>query len=284
MIKIEVTFLVTYYAHPELLDCCIDSIKKFYPDSKIIVSQQIGDDVVTNSGFDLIHHNMETGVWADAAIGLLKKCETDIAVFMEHDCVLLKDVDQYLELIRGGEYDLIGPEEVIPLPCLDRDSPGMITQNFFMINAKKMKEIGLDKVAIRDEGNYSELRNKESGYGISQSLDKKLFVPVTASKYAYGTYYGDFVHHLWYGSYRKRPTYQDGVEEGEMELESIDLINDYWSNTVGNNRSDVWLPTSNIKRKYAVLLVAHKEKDIIGLCIKQWRGLVDKILVLYNMK
>lgn len=282
-----ITFCVTYFANPELLDICLDSIRRFYPDSRIIISQQSGDDfliiekILETYKVNLrMEHNMHKGSWADVAIGLMGQCKTDIAVFIEHDAFLLKPLDNLIELIESEKYDLIGPEEV----CNIRNSPGFVMQNFFILNVKKMKEIGLENVRIRDVEKLKEqgIGSIESGYGISQSFDKKMFLPITYSNYAKGMYYGDCVHHLWFGSYRRRDVYTDGVEPAWMETEVIDLVNDYWNKTF---RTDgIKLPSSNNKKKYAVCIIAHRESEFIAACLKNWEGIVDKRLVLISSR
>src|SRR3990167_6953865 len=158
----------------------------------------------------------------------------------------------------------------------------MMCQNFLIINAKKMKEIGLDNVRFKDDEKYNNFANKESCYGMSQSFEKKLFMPVTKSNYGHGTYYGSEVFHLWYGSFRERYVLGDGVNPKWMEDESSILIDDYLN---GNHKTaGIKLPLFENKRKYAVCIIAHKEKDIIGPAIKQWKGLVDKILVLVSSR
>ena len=199
------TFLITHYAHADLLNICIDSIKRFYPNSKIIISQQINDESESDIvGTEKIYHDMKVYNWSEVAIGLLSACKTDTAILMDHDAFLLNHLDHYLELIENGTYDLIGPEDVIPLKGLNRNSPGMMCQNFLIINAKKMKEIGLDNVRFKDDEKYNNFANKESCYGMSQSFEKKLFMPVTKSNYGHGTYYGSEVFHLWYRSFIDR--------------------------------------------------------------------------------
>lgn len=282
---INPTFCVTYFAQPELLDICLDSIRKYYPDSPIIVSQQIGDEELSESfskyNFKLIKHTMrDGGVWVDAAIGLMNACETKVGVFMEHDTFLVKHIDNLIEYIEMDKYDIIGPEEV----CDIRNSPGFVMQNFFIINAKKMQDIGTENMRIRniEELKANGIGSLESGYGISQSMEKKLFLPVTNSSYAYGMYYGDYVHHLWYGSYRQRNTYDDGVEPSWMELEATDLIYDYWNQTF--RTQDIKLPSSENKSKYAVCIIAHRESEFIEACLKNWEGVVDKRLVLVSSR
>lgn len=231
----KVTFLVTFYAQPQLLEVCLDSIRKYYPHNPIIIGQQVGDkpiDLVLDDNITVIYHDMSAKTWVYAAIGLAEVCDTDIAVYIEHDAFLLRNIDDMFKKIEDGEYDAVGVEEIIPSPGLNRNSPGMMNQNFFIINMKKMKEIGLDKMKIDHSKLYLPLKNKESGYGISQSLEKKLFLPVKDSGYACGTYYGDMAHHLWYGSYPKRNIEYDNINRLWLK-EAVDkLIRDYWKNEI----------------------------------------------------
>ena len=238
----DITFLVTYYAQPDLLMICLDSIRKFYPDNKIIVSQEEGDNVIDLPENNIvapynvrrIQHTMrkEGKVWVDVAIGLAKQCTTDFAVYIEHDAFLLRNIDDMIEKIESGEYGAIGVEEMIPYKGLDRHSPGMMNQNFFLINMKKMKEIGLEKMRVNHTIPRVPMKNVESGYGISQSLQKKLFLPVSPSGYAFGTFYGDIAHHLWYGSYPKRNVMFDNVSPMWMGHEANRLIRDYWEGKI----------------------------------------------------
>jgi hypothetical protein len=238
----DVTFLVTFYAQPELLLVCLDSIRKFYPIEPIIVSQEENDPVIDQPENNIvapyhirrIQHTMRSDgkTWVDVAIGLAEQCTTDIAVYIEHDAFLLRNIDDMLMKIKSGEYDAIGVEEMIPSEGLNRNSPGMMNQNFFIINMKKMKEMGIEKMRIDHTILRVPMKNAESGYGISQSLENKLFLPVTSSGYAYGTYYGDVAHHLWYGSYRKRDVMFDNVNPMWMDHEANRLIADYWEGKI----------------------------------------------------
>ena len=83
------TFCVTHYAHANLLQVCIDSIKKFYPQSRIVISQQINDESeIDIDGTEKIYHDMKVNNWSEVAIGLLKECKTKTAVFIEHDAYI----------------------------------------------------------------------------------------------------------------------------------------------------------------------------------------------------
>ena len=219
------TFLVTYYAHPELLRVCIGSIKKFYPKVRIVVSQQINDMEIPEdiTGFELITHDMRHDSWAGACIGLMKACGDDIGVFMEHDCTLLKPINDLIK--KMDEYDLIGTEELIPGL---RNSPGYANQNFFILDCGKfVKKWGYGAVWVNPMAMIPKPQNVESGYGITQHSEKILFLQITPSGYAHGTYYGDYVHHMWFGSYRERNVAVDGVSFIEMEIAVNNFIKDY---------------------------------------------------------
>lgn len=221
------TFLITYFAQPEFLEMCLDSIRKYHPGAKIIVSLQEGDNPVDIGDARFLMHDMHKDVWSEVAINLLEACETDIAIFIEHDAFLLKSLDELIKQI--GKYDLIGPEEIMEF----RNSPGMVCQNFFIVNAKKLKRLGLDNVRIRDiEKLRSKIGSLESGYGISQTFKKKLFLPVTRSGYGMGTFYGDYVHHFWFGSYRERNIEGDGIMPEQLEVWAQELQEDYWANNI----------------------------------------------------
>lgn len=234
----NVTFLITYYAHPELLKVCLDSIEKYHSDSQIIISQQIEDGFNYKQGSSdrvkIEYHDMKHTQWAAVASNLMMVCQTDYAVFMEHDAFLLKSLQPLMDEVQNGTYDLIGPEEI----CLIRNSPGMIAQNFFIINLRKMREAGLEKIWVRDIEEVKKIcKNVESGYGITQTLHNHKFMKMTQSGYGRGTFYDDYVHHLWYGSYKKRNVAHE-LNTLWMDYETERLIEDYWNGKIsGSNNS-----------------------------------------------
>ena len=223
------SFLVTYYAHPELLRACLDSIRRFHPEAPIVISQQAGDDPIPDAlkPFTRISHDMSANRWAAAAQGLMKACPTDIGVFLEHDCVLLKPADDLVAKL--GAYNLIGVEEVIEKL---RHSPGFAAQSFFILDVKRFLEsYGIEAVCVSNPEALGQLKNVESAYGITQHSERILFLPVIRSGYAWGTYYGDQVHHLWYGSYRKRLAEEYG---GWLEHETKRFLADYEAGLIGH--------------------------------------------------
>lgn len=230
----KATFLITYYAQPEFLRICLDSIKKYHPNLPIIVSQQEGDDSqLPNIEVKHLRHDMRQYSWAGVAQRLIEACETDIGIFIEHDAFLLKPLDDLISKI--GDYDLIGVEEMIPGL---RNSPGMACQNFFILNVKKLKELGIEKVRVR---NIEEVKktcgNVESGYGLSQTFNKKYFLPFGWSHYGFGTYYGDYVHHFWWGSYPKRDVAIDNLDRDFLDEQAKRLVKDYDNNEIGSTNN-----------------------------------------------
>lgn len=222
------TFYVTYFAHPELLRICINSIRKFYPTEKIVVSQQVDDMEIPKdiTGFELISHDMKKKSWADVAIGFMKNFPDDVGVFMEHDCVLLKPIENLVQKL--GEFDLVGVEEVIPGL---RNAGGYANQNFFILKVNDfVSKYGYDAVFVDVSKMNPKPHNVESAFGISQHSNKIFWLPVSRSGYAWGTFYGDYAHHMWYGSYRQRNTEQDGVTFWDMEDAVEKFINDYNNN------------------------------------------------------
>ncbi len=228
----DVTFLVTYFAQPDLLKINKDSLDKYHPDALKIISQQ--DDYEPNDlgKWDkMMRHNMGKYSWGQVCKNFIAACDTEIGVFIEHDAFLLNPLDELLDLVRSGEYDLIGPEEEIPGL---RHSPGMVCQSFFIMNVGKFKrEYDLECANVRDIENRKKAGYQiESAHGISQTLDKKKFLPVKYSGYAHGTLYGDLVHHLWWGSYPKRDLTIDNIDKEWMDIEAKRLIDDYWNNNL----------------------------------------------------
>ena len=228
----DLTFLVTYFAQPDLLKVNRDSLDKHHPNALKIISQQADYEPNDLGRWDkMLRHNMRAHTWSQVCKNLITACDTEIGVFIEHDAFLLRPLDELLDLVRSGEHDLIGPEEEIPRL---RHSPGMVCQSFFIVNVGKFKrEYDLEHVDVRDIERRKDAGYQiESAHGISQTFDKKKFLPVKYSGYAHGTLYGDYVHHLWYGSYPKRDLTIDNIDKEWMGTEAERLTDDYWNNNL----------------------------------------------------
>lgn len=232
------TFCVTYYAQPELLRICLDSIQRHHPEAKIVVSQQIGDaPVELPAGVDLIKHDMPAWTFAGVVkcfMGyVMQKGYDGLCVFIEHDCFLLRPLDHLVR--QMANYEMVGVEEMLDYNGkVFRSAPGMANQNFFMLDVYEFTtKYGRDAVFVRREG--LRCRNIEPAYGISQSVQTLYFLPATSSGYGCGTFYGDenagryinYVHHLWYGSYKRRSLQGEDIEFDHQEREAQRLIADY---------------------------------------------------------
>lgn len=221
----NISFLVTYYDQEDQLRACINSIRKFYPKVPIILSQEdcdfpIAEDIKVDKH---IYHSMRRESWAGACKGLMKSCPTDIGVFVEHDCVLLKPIDDLVNKLN--QFDLVGIEEVYPGM---RNSPGFANQNFFIIDVKKfIDKHGLDSVNMKDIDNYKHLQNRESGYGITQNSNNIYWLKLTPSGYGKGSFYGDYIHHMWFGGYRQRIVESDGIDRKWLDDEVYRFLKDY---------------------------------------------------------
>ncbi len=251
--KSRISFCVTHSSNPQLLNICLDSIAKHTKlPYEIIISEQFdtkfphsftgGEMNITK----LLTHNMNKYPWSRVAETMRGHANGDVCVFIEHDAFLLRSIDPFITLVENDFTLFVGAEENIPLPCLDRYNPGMQVQSFFIMNQCPFDDFftsietepteygGKDfnyyweKVThLKDGSETQKHRNFESAHGVAQSLNP-LFLPVLPSGYGYGTTYGSYVHHLWYGSYKERNVERDGVDPVIQGAEAERLIQDYW--------------------------------------------------------
>lgn len=222
------TFLTTYFAGYDMLMAHNDSIEKYHPGAPKIMSRQDDFEPDDLGRWDkILFHDMNKILWAGVCKNLSIACETDIGIFIEHDCILMKSIKPLIDMVASGEVDVIGAEEVIEGL---RFAPEMMCNSFTVINMKKLKELGLHNINVRDR----EKRNKfgyhvESSHGLYQTFSNKMYLRIKRSGYGYGTFYGDYAHHMWYGSHRKRMLDSD-VDKNWLVQESDRLLYDYWTN------------------------------------------------------
>lgn len=251
------TFLVPHGGAPDMLAASLHSIRQHYSDEKIIVDVRGGDpytpaarhaifDVPNVQVIETPGHGDETDM---IMCDLMAACQTDYAVYMEADCLLLKKLlplHTFVESVGG----FVGIQDFIPWPegrpglringTHFRAFKGRHSASFWMADVGRYKrEIGLQAVRSTVGG--------EPYQGLSLSMEAAGWrineLPVTFPKdnrWAFASYYGDYVLHKWFGAWRLRLhsnlRQASGIEPEYMARTEAQLLADYWSEFSGGKR------------------------------------------------
>jgi hypothetical protein len=218
--RYELSFVTPYWSGTEMMRVHLQSIRRFYPASPILVSKRGGGREEMESyraEFDVRYWLEECG-YVDALLRLLARCETQYVCIVEHDTALLSSLDIFLAGLREGRWDLIGMEERVrdspqiagTMPSIHgwwRFAPGQMAGPLLLFDWHNFKHRwGLS--GVRGRRSYG-AREYEYDHGIGQKLTRhKYLLPFHTSKYGIGTVLKDgataVLWHQWYGSYRTR--------------------------------------------------------------------------------
>ena len=218
----NVSFLTPYWNGREMMDIHLQSIRQFHPAAPILISKR-GMELEEMEGHKSrygVRYWLEDCAYTDAYFRLLERCETDLVCILDHDTVLLRNLDGLLSGLRESRYDLVCVEERIrEAPGVDwgrlrpdfrgwlRFAPGAAASNFIIFNLREFREKwGLRGVIGR---RVHDTKDFEFYYGIGQRLTRhKYLLPYHTSKYGFGNLLKDgetaILWHQWYGAYRGR--------------------------------------------------------------------------------
>jgi hypothetical protein len=230
----DLSFLTPYWSGTEMMRVHLESIRRFYPASPILVSKRGGgqEEMETQRAeFDVRYWLEECG-YVDALLRLLVRCETQYVCIVEHDTALLSSLDGFLAGLRDGRWDLVGMEERVrdipeiadTMPSTHgwwRFAPGQVAGPLLLFDWHKFKRRwGLS--GVRGHRGYG-TREYEYDHGIGQRLTRHKYLrPFHTSRYGIGTVLKDgetaVLWHQWYGSYRTR--FSDGQSGAEPSVAS----------------------------------------------------------------
>jgi hypothetical protein len=203
----EFTYLIPHAASEELFNLTKKSIERFTPGPTLVVGKEIPH-------------------WAQAWKKLWDECPTDIGIFMDDDAILTKDITPLIELVASDQYDAVGIEGLPPCP---RNHPGYFDSNFLVVNIGKFK---------REHGEpYTDMEQArreiapglaiEPYYGVSQKLRGRILaLPSRKTEWGLATDH-DYVTHLWYGAWKHRQAWNDGLTPEYFEAVERKFIHDH---------------------------------------------------------
>ena len=209
----DVTFLTPHAADEILFDIFKESVKRHTPAKILTITKE------------------ETRHWGEAFKWLYNNCPTNIAVFIDDDAFILRDISPLIDSVRKGKYSMVG----FTYKTEEHVKHNYFQPNFLIVNLKKFKEEFGEDAMFTDE----ELADKELGpggssipmYGISQKLrhkKNKVLDFIISDNYKFANVLWDrnipYVLHLWYGAWRHRRS-----PEGDMSERDKTVSDDFWN-------------------------------------------------------
>ena len=274
----HVTFLVPHHNSAEFLDACLHAVRRHHPDSRIIVADcASAHDQYVGARRACERHRAElrTGLLRHGHTGqldyLLSLADTEVAVFLDQDTVLLRPLTPLFEHLRRGKL-LIGPRDYMALdhprfvsrfPELRgrtiRLAKNFIHASLMVVNPKGVRaSVGRRPFYWRKEWNtdYSEEGVPEKYYGLCRQLRAKNPDSILPLEYRH-TAYGKGVvylheaaavaYHNWYSSMVRHGRGQfDLVDASWLRDEAARFLNDYWRDALDFELPDVFpVPVKN---------------------------------------
>lgn len=209
-----ISFLTPYLSGLKWLELHISSIKKFHPDSEIIISavNDEGANIAKKHGALYLNERLE---FIPAAESLFSKAKNDVIVFSNHDTVLFSNINYLAEKLN--DFDLIGIEERIKWPDREgwfRYAPGYMDLTLMMFSRTNAKSKMPTWPKFSPSNPKAQNRNHELHYGLCEALPKHYYLkPFGVKKYGIGNLIRDgsenILWHQWFGSWKKRGGFMD---------------------------------------------------------------------------
>jgi hypothetical protein len=294
--KGRISFLTAYLSGEEMMARHLDSIRRFYPHAPILVSgtQEAANELARHQSLFGIDYWADDSSYVKAIKKLFGRCQTEYACVMDHDTLLLSNIDCLIEGIEAGTWNLVGTEERIRDPFDDswfRYAPGYMDLSFMLFNIRDFRE-RWGWLGVRWQERPKTTQNCEYHYGICQKLTRhKYLLPYHTTKYGYGNLLRDgdidIAWHQWYGSYRKRALEGCNLMGGLETLRKAEqqVLNDYPSLDF-RDLSAAWqaqtaspgLPDLCVRGSYPKVRVLAKEcRNILIRRALTCRGLVRRL-------
>lgn len=268
----HITFLVPHHNSAEFIDVCLHAVRRHHPDSRIIVADcaSTHDQYVGARGACERHRaELRTGWLRRGHTGqlenLLSLADTEVAVFLDQDCVLLRPLTPMFGHLRRGRL-LIGPRDHMALdhqrlvsqfPELRgrtiRLAKNFIHASLMVVNPKGIRAaVGRRPFYWRKEWNadYAEEGVREKYYGLCRQLRVKnpaSILPLEYRHTAYGKgviylHEGEAVaYHNWYSSMVRHGRGQfDLVDVSWLRDEAARFLGDYWKDALDFELPDVF--------------------------------------------
>ena len=254
------TFLVPHHDSAEFLEVCLHAIRRFHPDSRIIVvdaASERGEYFGAKQAcrrYDAEHH---AGLFRRGHTAQLNRllclAKSEVSVFLDQDCVLLAPLTPLVDMLRQGKL-LTGPEDLMRLthPGFLEAYPGstegylrlgrgFIHASLMVVDPRRIRQLfGRRPFNWRKEWTGKHI---EKYYGLCRRLELTrpgLIEPLKSQHTGYGmgmVYLHNSVplaYHNWYsGRISKLHGKVDTVLDVDwLRAEMKRFLGDYWSGTL----------------------------------------------------
>jgi hypothetical protein len=115
--KVPLTFCIAHFNSPEFLDATLHSIRRFHPEARVMVADASSawrEYVAAKAVCQRHRAELHPLAGKHRHTGLLnymfRRIRSQVAVFLDQDCVLLARLDPLIQLIESGK-TLIGPRD-----------------------------------------------------------------------------------------------------------------------------------------------------------------------------
>ena len=184
----KISFLTAYSSGEEMMALHLDSIRHFYPDAPILVSgtRRGAKELERHQRSFRIQYWVDDLSYIKAVKKLFGRCHTKHACIMDHDTVLLANIDHLMEGVEAGRWNLVGVEERIRDPFTDawfRYAPGYMDMSMMLFNAQDFRR-RWGWLGVRWQERPGTTQSCEYHYGICQKLTRhKYLLPYHTKKY-----------------------------------------------------------------------------------------------------
>jgi hypothetical protein len=266
------TFLIPHHNSAEFIDACLHAVRRHHPDSRIIVADCASlRDQYLGACRACERHKAElhTGWLRHGHTGqleyLLSLADTEVAVFLDQDCVLLRPLTPLFDHLRQGKL-LVGPRDFMTLdhprfvsrfPQL-RGKPMRFGRNFIHASLMVTSPAGIRAVTGRRpfywrsewDAEYTDGGARgEKYYGLCRQLRMKKpgsILPLEHRHTSYGkgvVYLHDeaaVAYHNWYSSSVRHWEGQfDLVDVSWLRDEAKRFLDDYWNEALNFELPDL---------------------------------------------
>lgn len=267
----DVTFLIAHFNSPEFLTVCLHAIRKFHPGSRVVVADATSDwdmYLEAKETCNKFGAEMHTLVIQHRHSGILnylfRQPTTEIAVFLDQDCIVLNRLDALFEQLRRGIV-LAGPRDDMRVDhpnwfqgfrvpqggAVLRRFPDYIHASLMVVNPRVVRQqFGNSPFTWKKEfGDHPHEKYHGLSHLLKESKPESLLpLPSSHSAYGLGTVcsYNDkaLAYHNWYsGRVHNREGRIDNLEVERLRKESRRFLDDYWKERLAFDLPKIGLPS-----------------------------------------
>jgi hypothetical protein len=254
-----ITFLIAHHNSVQFLQVCLHAIRRHHPDSRVIVAdsgsaleQYLGAKHACAS-YDAEFRPYVFRHGHTAQLNLLcRSAKSDVAVFLDQDCVLLAPVSPLLPHLENGTL-LIGPRDEMWLdhpnflthyPALAntrlREAPDYVHASLMMTRPQTLlRKFGKSPFLCSRNEIQPTSHQMEHYYGLCNKLHKAgngsmRYLDSKHSPYGVGMYYEyegkRIAYHNWYSGrvYKVRGKVDVVLDAEWLRREADRFVADYW--------------------------------------------------------